>query len=168
MRVWRGAKKERFVQICFWFSIMFDSITNAELPNIFDLQKKWPTVSSMWSTINLKAFFAQVKNIQREKHGGGAGKDGGEVRIQQVWTIHANFPILGSLAHILVTLSITTFVHDSVQGQMWLLVKGSLFPKIAPKAIWAGCSCIQPSEEEPQDRPADRTQVGHCHFVCSH
>ena len=58
-----------------------------ELPNIFDLQEKWP--------INLQAFIVQVKNIQREKHGGSAGKDGGEVRIQQVSTNFANLPILG-------------------------------------------------------------------------
>ena len=92
--------KERAVcsNLLLIFNNVWLKLTNVELPNIFDLQEKWPTVSSMWSTINLKAFFAQVKNIQREKHGGGAGKDGGEARIQQVWTIHANFPILGNLA----------------------------------------------------------------------
>ena len=78
------------------------------------------------------------------------------------------FSNIGQPSTILVTLGITTFVHDSVEGQIWSLVKGSLSPKIAPKAIWAGCSCIQPSEEEPQDWPADRTQVGHCHGVCLH
>ena len=78
------------------------------------------------------------------------------------------FSNIGQPSTILVTLGITTFVHDSVEGQIWSLVKGSLSRKIAPKAIWAGCSCIQPSEEEPQDWPADRTQVGHCHGVCLH